>query len=92
MKSLHPNTINMVAKTGKFLSIGILALAGLSLQSCSKDSSSATGWEYNNPKNGGYLKVDYSEQETGPGLVLIEGGTFTMGRTEQEIQYDCPAN
>jgi gliding motility-associated lipoprotein GldJ len=88
MKSLHTNPINMVAKTGKLLTFGILAVAGLSLQSCSKDASSATGWDYNNPKNGGYLKVDYGEQETGPGLVLIEGGTFTMGRTEQEIQYD----
>jgi formylglycine-generating enzyme required for sulfatase activity len=32
--------------------------------------------------------VPYDEQETGPGLVLIEGGTFTMGRTEQEITQD----
>lgn len=88
MKSLHTNPISMVAKTGKSLIIGLLALTGIALQSCSKDASSATGWEYNNPKNGGYLKVDYGEQETGPGLVLIEGGTFTMGRTEQEIQYD----
>jgi gliding motility-associated lipoprotein GldJ len=88
MKILHPNYIHMVAKTGKSITLGILAMSGLMLQSCSKDTSNATGWEYNNPKNGGYLKVDYGEQETGPGLILIEGGTFTMGRTEQEIQYD----
>ncbi len=88
MKFLHPKPIHMVAKTGKSLTLGLLALTGIALQSCSKDTSNATGWEYNNPKNGGYLKVDYGEQETGPGLVLIEGGTFTMGRTEQEIQYD----
>ena len=30
----------------------------------------------------------YEEQETGPGLVLIEGGTFVMGRTEQDVHYD----
>ena len=42
--------------------------------------SSTTGWEYNNPENGGFEVRSAVEQETGPGLVLIEGGTFTMGR------------
>ncbi len=36
------------------------------------ESSSITGWDYNNPKNGGFQKVPYAEQETGPGLILIE--------------------
>jgi gliding motility-associated lipoprotein GldJ len=27
------------------------------------------------------------EQETGPGLIFIEGGTFTMGRVEQDLIY-----
>ena len=40
------------------------------------ETSSITGWDYNNPKNGGFQKVPYSEQETGPGLILIEGGTL----------------
>lgn len=64
---------------------GMLALAGftLGLQSCSYQKSNATGWNYNDPKNGGFEKVPYYEQETGPGLILIEGGTFTMGATEQ---------
>ena len=60
----------------------------LTMQSCEKEGSGATGWAYNDPKNGGYLDIEYTEQETGPGLVLIEGGTFTMGRTEQEIQHE----
>jgi len=58
------------------------------LASCSKERSSTTGWAYNDPDNGGFDKPPYSEQETGPGLVLIEGGRFTMGRTEQDIFYD----
>ena len=81
----------MVSKTWKLIPIVTLSLAAgvtLTFHSCSKDVSGATGEEYNNPKNGGYLNVPYTEQETGPGLVLIEGGTFTMGRTEQEIQYE----
>ena len=57
------------------------------LSSCSSERSNSTGWEYNNPDNGGYEKALYIEQETGPGLVLIEGGRFTMGRNEQDIFY-----
>ena len=59
------------------------------LASCGgKEKSSSTGWNYNDEKNGGFEKVEYTEQETGPGLVLIEGGTFSMGRTEQDITMD----
>jgi len=53
--------------------------------SCSKERSATTGWEYNNPKNGGFQVADYRGQLAGPGLVLIEGGTFTMG-----ANYDDP--
>jgi gliding motility-associated lipoprotein GldJ len=59
-------------------------MAGL-LASCSYEKSSSTGWDYNNPAYGGFQKVPYEEQETGPGLILIQGGTFTMGRVEQEV-------
>ncbi len=72
----------------KVLSVVLVGAAAVSFTSCEKEGSGATGWSYNDPKNGGYLNVEYTEQETGPGLVLVEGGTCTMGRTEQEIQYD----
>lgn len=65
-----------------------MMLAALLLASCAKETSNTTGWEYNNPDNGGFEKRPYAEQETGPGLVLIEGGTFTMGRTEQDVMYE----
>jgi formylglycine-generating enzyme required for sulfatase activity len=57
------------------------------LSACEKNRSGATGWAYNDPKNGGFERMDYIEQETGPGLVLIEGGTFTMGRVEDDVNY-----
>jgi len=66
----------------------ILAIGGFVLSSCQKDTSSATGWNYNDERNGGFEKSPYVEQETGPGLILIEGGTFTMGRTEEDVNYD----
>ncbi len=55
---------------------------------CSYERSSTTGWEFNNSANGGFEKKPYEEQETGPGLILIEGGSFTMGRTEQDVMYE----
>ena len=60
------------------------------LASCSKyEKSSTTGWEYNNSKNGGFeVNLEFKEQATGPGLVFIEGGSFTMGRVEQDVMYD----
>ncbi len=67
-----------------FYLLGIVFL----FASCSKEKSSVTGWNYNDPKNGGFEVTPYDEQETGPGLVLVEGGTFTMGRTEQDITLD----
>ena len=52
------------------------------------EKSAITGWNYNDPDNGGFQKYPFEEQETGPNLVLIEGGTFTMGRVEQDFMYD----
>lgn len=67
----------------------MMLLAGAALLgSCAKERSNVTGWDYNNPDNGGFEVVPYDEQETGPGLVFIEGGTFTMGRVEQDVTYD----
>ncbi len=50
--------------------------------------SQTTGWSYNDPDLGGFeVKTGY-EQEAGPGLVFVEGGSFTMGRVEQDVMYD----
>jgi formylglycine-generating enzyme required for sulfatase activity len=57
------------------------------LASCGKQRSGATGWTYNDIASGGYQRMPYLEQETGPGLVLIEGGRFTMGRVEDDVNY-----
>ena len=64
-----------------------LGLVLATAASCSKERSTTTGWSYNDTDNGGFEKTPYVEQETGPGLVLIEGGRFTMGKTEQDIFY-----
>jgi len=72
----------------KLLSVFALITASVAIIACSRESSSSTGWDYNNVKHGGFQKVPYVDQETGPGLVLIEGGTFTMGMVEQDVMFD----
>jgi len=79
----------------KFRSIILFGLAAL-MAGCglfgkgkgSSGSSHSTGWEYGDPKNGGFQADNGYKQETGPGLVFIQGGTFTMGRVEQDVMYD----
>jgi gliding motility-associated lipoprotein GldJ len=48
-------------------------------------SSRTTGWEYNAEETGNIPYLSGYEQETGPGLVFIQGGTFTMGRVEEDV-------
>jgi gliding motility-associated lipoprotein GldJ len=75
----------------KYVSKLIYAVAAVAaigvFSSCDKERSGATGWAYGDSENGGYDRQEYVEQETGPGLVLIEGGTFTMGRVEDDVNY-----
>ncbi len=66
----------------------VIALGAIVLSSCSRESSSSTGWDYNSPAQGGFQRVPFLDQETGPGLILVEGGTFTMGMSEEDVMYD----
>ena len=75
-------------KTTNYKKIAFFLASIVLLGSCAKERSTATGWEYNNYENGGFEKFDAKEQETGPGLVFIEGGTFTMGSTEEDVMND----
>lgn len=62
------------------------------LPSCKKKSvSSTTGWKYNSEDWGGFQKLDYKGQVTGPNLVLIQGGTFTMGNPQEDVMYNWDA-
>jgi gliding motility-associated lipoprotein GldJ len=52
------------------------------------DKSDMTGWNYNDKNQGGYNVSKAKEQGTGPGLVFVQGGTFTMGQTEEDVMGD----
>lgn len=71
----------------------LLAVAiTLGFTSCSKNSgsnaSNATGWKINDKKGGFQYNSKFKKQETAPGLVLVEGGTFTMGRVQDDVMHD----
>ncbi|MBT0607490.1 gliding motility lipoprotein GldJ [Aequorivita echinoideorum] len=53
-----------------------------------KDSSRGTGWKMNSKEGGFQYDPKYEEQQTGPGLVFVEGGTFTMGRVQDDPMHD----
>ena len=76
------NKAHSIFRLSAFAAIALAAVA------CGKAKSEKTGWNYNDKKNGGFEVAKAKEQKTGPGLVLIEGGTFTMGANEQNITYD----
>jgi gliding motility-associated lipoprotein GldJ len=61
----------------------IVGLASCSKKSSSKNASRATGWNVDSKKASGAKK-----QEAGPGLVFVEGGTFTMGKVEDDVMHD----
>lgn len=76
----------MYRKQG-FKTLAIIVLAGLLTVSCSQKSSRTTGWAYNDANNGGFEVTEINDQQIGPGLIAIEGGTFVMGATNDNITY-----
>lgn len=61
----------------------MVGLASCSKKSSSKSASRATGWNVDSKKASANKK-----QVAGPGLVFVEGGTFTMGKVEDDVMHD----
>ena len=74
----------------KLLEIRFLVLiTSILIISCGKNNASrATGWDINSKKGGFQYNIDYEDQETGPGLVFIEGGTFSKGQVQDDVLHD----
>jgi gliding motility-associated lipoprotein GldJ len=75
---------------GNKVLLALLVVA--TLASCSKNSrthSELTGWRFNDPTYGGFAaNTNYEGQKVPPGMVLIEGGTFTMGSVQDDVMFD----
>jgi len=82
----------------KFLKIVLscaIVAGGYTVTSCKKSGSSssknisrATGWKINAKEGGFQYNTDFKEQETAPGLVFVEGGTFTKGKVQDDVMHD----
>lgn len=56
--------------------------------SSSKNVSRATGWKVNAKEGGFQFNSDFKEQATAPGLVFVEGGTFTKGKVQDDVMHE----
>jgi gliding motility-associated lipoprotein GldJ len=75
-----------------FIIINLLLLS-FPFVSCNRpeqyqSSSRATGWQMSGTKKNYKNSTDLKGQETTPGLVFIEGGSFTKGKTGDDIMRD----
>ena len=65
-----------------------LTLVGCKRSGGGSNTSRATGWDINSKDGGFQYNTKFKEQETAPGLVFVEGGTFTMGRVQDDVMHD----
>ena len=75
------------------LKVMLLLTLMLGFASCSKKSktdsaSRGTGWNVSSSKGGFTKGSAHKTQETGPGLVFVEGGTFTKGLVQDDVMHD----
>jgi gliding motility-associated lipoprotein GldJ len=63
--------------------IVIVGFTSCSKKSSTKGASQGTGWKVDSKKGSPNRK-----QEAGPGLVFVEGGTFTMGKVQDDVMHD----
>ncbi|CAN5330460.1 gliding motility lipoprotein GldJ [soil metagenome] len=70
-----------------FLSVVLLSVVAISC-SKKKDKSSVTGWNYNDKNYGNFHVLKAKQQKAGPGLIFVQGGTFTMGSRQEDVMGD----
>jgi len=73
----------------KLILFGLIGMMVAATSCKREDRSKTTGWAYNSQQWGGFEKPPgYKGQMTGPNLVFIEGGTFNMGQTEEDVMFE----
>ena len=72
----------------KLFSIIFIGMLIFSACGGGSNASRGTGWDINSKKGGFQYNTDFDDQETGPGLVFIEGGTFTKGQVQDDVMRD----
>ena len=86
-----------LTKTKLYLSAISILLLGCAPNTPPEDYSVTTGWATNWQQNGGFeakLKnssgeeFNYQGMETPSNMVFIQGGTFVMGRTQEDVMQE----
>ena len=74
----------------KLIVAAALIVTVVSCKRSSKSSNvdSATGWAINDKQGGFQYNTSFEEQETPPGTAFVEGGTFTMGKVQDDPMHD----
>lgn len=80
-------------KNIKISRLFFIVAVSVAVTSCNKSSkygntSRGTGWKINDKEGGFQYNTKFKEQETAPGLVFVEGGTFTMGKVQDDVMHD----
>lgn len=80
-------------KINKLMTLQLVAVvaASVGLTSCGNNGTStsqATGWKINDKKGGFQYNTSYDGTQVPVGMVSIEGGTFTMGRIQDDVLGD----
>ena len=81
-------------KCKKIFKLAFSVFAFIAITACSSSSSKnanssrGTGWQINDKQGGFRYNTNFKEQETAPGLVFVEGGTFTMGKVQDDVLHD----
>ena len=78
-----------INKISLLFAVAILSsLTGCKKSSLSGNTSRGTGWQINAKDGGFQYNTRYKGQETAPGLVFVEGGTFTRGSVQDDVMHD----
>ena len=76
----------------KFFRITLFLFSLSLLVSCNSardNKSSLTGWNFNDPKYGSYIKgTSFQGQKVPDGMVAVEGGSFIMGQVQDDVMFD----
>ena len=82
--------VNKVIAAKLLLSLLVIMVGftSCSKKGSNKGGSKATGWKINDKKGGFQYASKFKKQATGPGLVMVEGGTFTMGKVQDDVMHD----
>lgn len=92
MQNLTHLLKNMNMNNVSNLKLLVVLLAVLTVTGCKRNANSntsrATGWNINSRDGGFQYNTSFKEQQTAPGMVFIEGGTFTMGKVQDDPMHD----